>query len=365
MAVSVTGAEGFGDPAAKTRNKSPKVYETEKRYDYLSYYDPVIGHQIASSLTVTVNRGNTLWDIINHQYGNLSGPKMAKKIEQIKEINKLTNPNKLTVGQDLVLPDPTLELGKKYIEKCRTKRLDPDARTTFAERQAVLVRKARPEEMPDMPLIKSVNPELGTITLNQPDPNQSYWVAKTEDDKTFETGSNKRQEIFKKDLSNLFNSGTGVGDIVGTVAGAAVRSSRQIATVKPCLTRAGVVKYRVPYGKLGNLNNKYPKGLPVLRSEFKARYLKMSFKSCAVINAATSIIDGIFEGLHTGDWEKASFNAAKSFAEGMAVAYASAVLTGGICLLLGPPGWAIFVTNLVIGTGLTFGVNYLDSIVFK
>ncbi|MGD9156345.1 MAG: hypothetical protein PVG90_12720, partial [Bacillota bacterium] len=280
--------------------------------------------------------------------------------------------NKLTVGQDLTLPDPILKLGKKYIEKCRTKHIDPDVRTTFAERQAVLVRKAKPEEMPDQPLIKSVNPELRTITLNQPDIKQSYWVAKTEDDVTFEEGSKQRTEIYKNDLFNLFNSGTGVGDLVGIVSGAAVRSSRQIAAVKPYLTRAGVTKYRVPYGKLGNLNKAYLKGLPIESSEFRARYLKLNFKGTAALNAAASIIDGAFEGLHTGNWGKASCNAVKSFGEGMVVSYVAAAITTAIItyltpveLALGPPGWAILAVSVGINVALTVGVNWLDSIVFK
>jgi LysM repeat protein len=367
--ASVTGAEGMGQKAT-SRNKPQTVNETEKRYDYISYYDPVIGHQIASSLTVTVNRGNTLWDIINHQYGDLSGPEMADKIEQIKKINKLTDPNKLSVGQDLVLPDPDLKLGKNYINKCRNTNYKPNVCTTFAERQAVVIRQAKPEEIPNQPFIKSYNPELGTVKFNVKGSRQSYWVAKTEDDATFQAGSQQRQEIYKRDLSNLFNSGTGVGDVVGIVSGAAIRNSRHLVTVKPYLTRGGASKYRIPLGKLGNKNKAYPKGLPVGASEFRARYLKVNFKSTAALNAAASIIDAVFEGLHTGDWGKASFNAVKSFGEGIAVSYASSAITAYIVtslveLSLGPPGWVVLAVNLVVGAGLTFGVNYLDSIVFR
>ena len=49
----------------------------------------------------------------------------------------------------------------------------------------------------------------------------------------------------------------------------------------------------------------------------------------------------------------------------MAVAYASVALTGMILATCGPPGWAILATEVAIGTMLTFGINYLDSIVFK
>jgi LysM repeat protein len=229
-AASVTGAEGLGQKAT-SRNMPQTVYETEKRYDYISYYDPVIGHQITSSLTVTVNRGNTLWDIINHQYGNLSGPEMADKIEQIKKINKLTNPNKLSVGQDLVLPDPKFELAERYIDKYRRLNKKINFHSALIERQMVLIREAQPEEMPNNSIkIERYNPEVKTFTVDQTEPRKFYWIAKKEDEETFLKGSKKRREEHKQFLYNLFH-GTGVGDITGWASGGASKSSRQLITV--------------------------------------------------------------------------------------------------------------------------------------
>jgi LysM repeat protein len=367
--ASVTGAEGMGQKVT-SRNKPQTVNETEKRYDYISYYDPVIGHQIASSLTVTVNRGNTLWDIINHQYGDLSGPEMADKIEQIKKINKLTDPNKLSVGQDLVLPDPDLKLGKNYINKCRNTNKNPNVRTRFCERQAVLIRNATPEEIPNTTFNSVYNPELGTIKLNQSD-HDSYWAAKLEDETKFEKGSQEREKIFKKDLSNLFR-GTGTGDVVVYAQGVATKSSREFYTVKPYLTRAKRVKYRVPKGKWGNIKLK---DLTLEAKEFKARYFKMNFKANLLWNIVAAAIDLGFEGLYHGDWEMATLHAIKSLAEGIIVSLATTAINAQIIgaltaavapaeALAGPPGWIVLVAgglSLVAGGFLLTFVNWADA----
>lgn len=376
--TSVTGAEGLGKKAS-SRNKPQTQYETEKRYDHISYYDPVVGHHITAALTVTVNPGNTLWDIIDHQYGNLSSADMAEKIEEIKRINKLTDPNKLKVGQDLILPDPTLELGRKYIEKCRSTNKKPYFRSVHLERQSVLIRKARPEEMPDRPLIKSVNPELGTVTLNQSEPQQSYWVAKTEDPKTFESGAKKRREIYKNDLANLLGHGNGLGDGVGSVSGAVSRGSRQIFTVRPYLTKAGRLKYRVPLGKWGNINKKYPKGLPMTPKDFKVRYIKLNYSANMPINAIAAGIDLIFEGLDTGDWTLATYHGLKTFAEGLVVSlYAASLSAQAIAAITavaapaeaaaGPPGWVVLAcggVSIIISLGCAYLANWLDDEIFS
>jgi hypothetical protein len=113
-----------------------------------------------------------------------------------------------------------------------------------------------------------------------------------------------------------------------------------------------------------------------------SRFIKVKISSASIgYNAFAALVDFIFEGLDTKDWDHALLHAARSFGEGIIVSLSTAAIIAGVVgtgaapleAAAGPPGWVILVFSLTLSAGLTQFINWfddaytkwLDSIVLK